>query len=285
MKRLALLLPLLALAAGCTTYRVRVLDETGRPVPDAVVVQETREWRGCGLSFPFQTGWIVTATDAEGVAVVSDSSSRNGVNWLWAFSPDFFRYCIPRWEDIDVRKTGELRLSKPVDLGFDEKGRFADPRLVAEISFSRQLTPPDGKIEVDWKRNPGREDLAGKLRAFFDRIDAAETAARALRPPPSETGSFRLDGIPGGAEKTGPQWKELLTERGVEWPEDSWVGKARCAPGILCVRNTQGNLAKVRDILDSLRSEHPATNSPAASDSHAENAESAETDLHAEDAE
>ena len=58
-----------------------------------------------------------------------------------------------------------------VDLGFDEKGRFADPRLVDEISFSRQFTPPDGKIEVDWKRNPGREDLAGKLRAFFDRID------------------------------------------------------------------------------------------------------------------
>ena len=173
-----------------------------------------------------------------------------------------------------IKKDFEL-ISLTVDLGFDEKGRFADPRLVDEISFSRQFTPPDGKIEVDWKRNPGREDLAGKLRAFFDRIDAAETAARALRPPPSETGSFRLDGIPGGAEKTGPQWKELLTERGVEWPEDSWVGKARCAPGILCVRNTQGNLAKVRDILDSLRSEYPATNAPAASEPHADSGEGA----------
>lgn len=276
MKRLSILLPLLALAAGCTTYRVRVLDETGRPVPDAVVVQETVEWRGCGLRFPFPTGWIVTATDAEGVAVVSDSSSRNGVNSLWAFSPDFSRYCIPKLEAVDVRKTGELRLSKPVDLGFDEKGRFADPRFLAEISHWRRWTPPDGKIEVDLERNPGREDLAGKLQAFFDRIDAAETAARALRPPPSETGSFRLDGIPGGAEKTGPQWKELLTERGVEWPEDSWVGKARCAPGILCVRNTQDNLAKVRDILESLRSADPATQSPAGEKSHAESADGAE---------
>ena len=272
MKRLALLLPLLALATGCTTYRVRVLDEAGRPVPDAVVVQETMESH---LLSSFPTGWIVTATDAEGVAVVSDSSSRNGVNSLWAFSPDFSRYCIPELEDIDVRKTGELRLSKPVDLGFDENGRFVDPRLVDEISFSRLFTPPDGKIEVDWKRNPGREDLAGKLRAFFNRIDAAETAARALRPPPSETGSFRLDGIPGGAEKTGPQWKELLTERGVAWPEDSWVGKARCSPGILCVRNTQDNLAKVRDILDSLRSADPSTNAPATPATHAESADGA----------
>ena len=273
MRRLSLLLIILALAAGCTTYRVRVLDETGRPVPDAVVVQETMESH---LLSSFPTGWIVTATDAEGVAVVSDSSSRNGVNSLWAFSPDFSRYCIPELEDIDVRKTGELRLSKPVDLGFDEQGHFAAPILLDRISFSRQFTPPDGKIEVDLERNPGREDLAGKLRAFFDRIDAAETAARALRPPPSETESFRLDGIPGGAEKTGPQWKELLTERGVEWPEDSWVGKARCSPGILCVRNTQDNLAKVRDILDSLRSADPATQSPAGEKSHAESADGAE---------
>ena len=270
MKRPLLLLPLLALAAGCTTYRVRVLDETGRPVPDALIVQQTQEWRGCVLHFPFPTGWIVTATDEKGVAVVSDSSSRNGVYYLWILSPDFSRYCFPKWEDIDVRKTGELRLSKPVDLGFDEKGRFFDPILFNEISYWSRLMPPDRKIQVDLKQNPGREDLAGKLQSFFDRIDAAETAARALRPPPSETRSFRLDDIPGGAEKTSPEWKELLTERGVEWPEDSWVGKARCAPGILCVRNTQGNLAKVRDILNSLRSEHPATNSPAASEPHAE---------------
>ena len=232
---------------------------------------------------PFLTGWIVTAADDKGVAVVSDSSSRSGVYWLGAFSPDFSKYCLPAREDNDVRKTGELRLSKPVDLGFDEKGRFVDPVLFDEISFWSRWMPPDRTIQVDLKQNPGREDLAGKLQAFFDRVDAAETAARALRPPPSEIGSFRLDDIPGGAEKTGPEWKKLLTERGVEWPEDSWVGKHRCDSEILCVRNDQGNLAKVQGILDSLRSTSPATPSPV-EETHAESAENAEPEPHAESA-
>ena len=79
----------------------------------------------------------------------------------------------------------------------------------------------------------------------------------------------------------GTDWRNRLADHGVEWPDGSSVAYLPSI-GKLVVANTRKNLARVELALGKLA---PATNTPAASESHAETAENAAPASHADSAE
>lgn len=110
MKHLSLLLPLLALAAaGCLTADVRVLDNTGAPVKDALVLRQETWTSGCCL---WPTVWdthVAMLTDDDGMARLSARNpDKLSVGDLVVLSPDLSRYCLLRRETDDLPPVEEF---------------------------------------------------------------------------------------------------------------------------------------------------------------------------------
>ncbi len=122
MKRLALLLPLLALAAaGCASVpkKIQVLDEAGNPVEGAVV--QWQEWEdgspldGCCFYGPgVHVAERATLTDETGWARLTPAMLRHQ-NVRVVLSPDLRRYLLPSEENGDVLSLKDFR---DVDFSF-----------------------------------------------------------------------------------------------------------------------------------------------------------------------
>ena len=117
MKRLALILPLLALAAaGCASVpkQIQVLDEAGNPVEGAVV--QWQEWEdgspldGCCYYGPGVNYFAerATLTDETGWARLPSAMFRHQ-NVRVVLSPDLRRYLLPSEENGDVLSLKDFR--------------------------------------------------------------------------------------------------------------------------------------------------------------------------------
>ncbi len=159
MKRLALLLPPLALAGGCITADVRVFDKAGNPVGDALVLRDETWTSGCCLWPTVWSTHVAALTDGNGLARLPPRNpDRLSSRSLVILSPDLTRYHVLRLETDDLPSIEEFR---PVDFSAETK-------------------------EGDWMRDLDRRRLVFR-EGFQDRASAIYCRWHRLRSPHNAT--------------------------------------------------------------------------------------------------
>ena len=149
MKRPFLILPLLALAAGCTTIDIHVRDAKGNPVKDALVLRPESWTSGC---FLWPTVWsthVAVLTDNEGIAHLTPGNQNTlSMEAPIVLSPALDRYYPLQQATDDVPPIEDFQIIDFTGGDFEWMRDFDKRRLVFRGTAQKQ----SASIYARWHR-------------------------------------------------------------------------------------------------------------------------------------